>query len=78
MKRNIGYNQENEIKLYLDLLEYQFSNTKEQIDYFKECFEIDDIEENIIFITNVNKAIKSMMSDTIILTRALRDKLNDQ
>lgn len=77
MNRNISYPQDHEIKLYLDLIEYQYNNTTEQIDYFKECFEVDDIEENIIFATNVNKAIKSMMTDLIILTRALRDKLEN-
>ena len=70
-------NKNHEIKLYLDLLEYQFSNAKEQIDYFKERFEVDDIEENIIFTNNVKNNIKIMMTDVVTLTRALRDKLEN-
>lgn len=77
MIKKIMYNKNHEIKLYLDLLEYQFSNAKEQIDYFKERFEVDDIEENIIFTNNVKNNIKIMMTDVVTLTRALRDKLEN-
>lgn len=77
MKKRIIYKQDSEIKLYLDLIEYVFNNIKEQIDDFRNCFEIDDIEKNIIYTYNVKFNIKGMMSDITILTRALRDKLEN-
>lgn len=68
---------ESEYKLLLSLIENQYIGTLEQLDYFKECFEIDDLEENLIFIKNTKDNIKRMMIHTIILTRALRDKLEN-
>jgi flagellin-specific chaperone FliS len=66
-----------ELKLLLDLIEYLYENTKDQIEDFQQSFEVDDIEENLLYIDRVNKAIKSMMQDKIILVRALRDKLEN-
>lgn len=75
-KKNIYLN--NEYKTLSNLIEYQLDSIETQIDDFKKSFEIDDIEENIIYTNNVNNAIKVMTTDMIILIRALRDKIENE
>ena len=67
-----------ELQSLLDLIDYLYENVNDQIGDFQESFEVgDNIDENLLYIDKVNKAIKSMMQDKIILIRALRDKLEN-